>query len=255
MPDLLEQLAPDRAALRRAHLSRVPQRDPLHPWDLYLHASERTPVAWAETLMAAHYFSVESRFVMTPTRAEAFALMEKAGFPVVPHAHVGDETFQNPAFDQVVVYTSAYGGHVGLDKLCLHRVQALEDWPGALCSAFVVAAAGVSYRLLKVGTAVLTLRMTSERDWRSNVGAGQADWHPEPVRADLGQHLERLLGPLWAVDFVADEHGTLWAVDFNTTPGIGSLDPLLADRAFGHSGFLGPLQDWFARHPLPLPQS
>ena len=87
----------------------------------------------------------------------------------------------------------------------------------------------------------------------SNVGARQADWHPEPIFVDLGDPLETLLGPLWAVDFVQDEHGNLWGVDFNTTPGVTSIDPLLSHRVFGSGGLAGPIRAWFERHPLPLP--
>jgi hypothetical protein len=253
MADMLTLYAPERATLRARHQQRVPTRNMLNPWDLYLHDVERSPAAWADALVAAHYFRRSPRFVTTPNREEAFALMTLAGFPVVPSARVGSAAFQSPAFDEVVVYTSEYGGHVGLDKERCSRTVALTDWPGALCSAFVGAGAGTSYRLLKIGTVALLIRVTSAGDWRSNVGAGQAVWHPEPVVCDLGDQLETLLGPLWAVDFVADADGQLWAVDFNTTPGVRSMDPSLAQRAFGDEGFYSPLRAWFALHPLPFP--
>lgn len=253
MTDLIARFAPERAALRERHRRRVPERDPLNPWDLYLHDCGRTPDAWADAFMAAHYFQRSPRFVMTPNRAEAFALMERAGFPVVAHARVGSATFQAGAFDEVVVYTSDYGGHVGMDKVRCTRREAERDWPGALCSAFLASGAGVSYRLLKIGTVTLTIRMTSAGDWRSNVGAGRAEWHPEPLRADLGHATETLLGPLWAVDFVAGTGGDLWAVDFNTTPGVRSMDAALAARALGEDGLYGPLREWFGLHPLPVP--
>jgi hypothetical protein len=253
MPDLITTYAPERAALRERHRRRVPERHPLNPWDLYLHDAERTPEAWADAFVAAHYLQLSPRFVMTPNREEAFALMGQAGFPVVPHARVGSLAFRGAAFAEVVVYTSDYGGHVGLDKQRCSRVVAQRDWTGALCSAFVGAGDGVSYRLLKVGTAALFIRMVSTSDWRSNVGAGQATWHPEPIQVDLGEQIELLLGPLWAVDFVADAAGQLWAVDFNTTPGVKSIDAGLAFQAFGSDGLYGPLRRWFALHPLPVP--
>ena len=253
MTDLIATYAPERAALRERHRRRVPVRDPLNLWDIYLHDAERTPDAWADAFMSAHYFQLSPRFVMTPNREEAFALMHKAGFPVVPNARVGSPAFQAPDFAEVVVYTSDYGGHVGLDKQRCTRDEAERDWPGALCSAFIAAGAGTSYRLLKVGTVVIFIEMRSAGDWRSNVGAGQAQWHPEPLWADLGQATETLLGPLWAVDFVADAAGQLWAVDFNTTPGVKSIDPALAFRAFGEDGLYGPLSAWFSHHPLPQP--
>lgn len=253
MADLLTLYAPDRAALRERHQRRVPQRDPLNPWDIYLYDTERTPQGWADTLMSAHYFHLPPRFVMTPTREEAFMLMQKAGFPVVPYARVGSPGFDAPDFDEVVVYTSDYGGHVGREKERCTRAEAQRNWPGALCCAFIAAGAGVSFRLLKVGTVVLSIRMASAGDWRSNVGDGRAEWHPEPQRVDLGEGTETLLGPLWAVDFVADESGHLWAVDFNTTPGVRSIDTALSLRAFGEDGLYGPLREWFSHHPLPVP--
>ena len=255
MPDAITTHAPERQPLRDAHRTRVPSRNPLLPWDLFLYGAERTPEAWAEATLTAHYFRMGHRYAITPTRAEAFELMALTGFPVIPHARVGDERFQNPVFDEVVVYTSDYGGHVGMDKQRCSRAQALTDWPGALCSAFVGAHAGLSFRLLKVGTVSLCIRMNSDGDWRSNVGAGHAEWHPEPIRADLGDTLETLLGPLWAVDFVQDSSGALWAVDFNTTPGVTGIDALLSYRAFGPEGLVGPISEWFARHPLPLPEA
>jgi hypothetical protein len=241
MPDLIATYAPERAALRELHHRRVPERSLLNPWDIYLHDCERTPEAWADAFMSAHYFQLPPRFVMTPNREEAFALMELAGFPVVPNTRVGSSAFQEAAFDEVVVYTSDYGGHVGMDKLRCTRAEAERDWPGALCSAFIAAGAGVSYRLLKVGNVAVLIRMVSEGDWHSNVGASQAEWHPEPLNVDLGEAVETLLGPLWAVDFVADEWGELWAVDFNTTPGVKSMDAALSVRAFGEDGLYEPL--------------
>ena len=253
MTDLILKYAPERAELRERHRCRVPVRDPLNPWDIYLHDTERSPEAWADTFMSAHYFQLPPRFVMTPNREEAFALMQKAGFPVVPNARVGSAAFQAPAFNEVVVYTSDYGGHVGMDKQRCTREDAERDWPGALCSAFIAAGAGVSYRLLKVGTVAVFIRMASAGDWRSNVGAGQSEWHPEPLSVDLGEATETLLGPLWAVDFVADGAGDLWAVDFNTTPGVKSMDAALSFQAFGEDGLYGPLRAWFALCPPPLP--
>lgn len=45
MTDLLSTYAPERAELRSSHCLRLPQRDPLNPWDIYLHNTERTPAA------------------------------------------------------------------------------------------------------------------------------------------------------------------------------------------------------------------
>ena len=116
MSDAITVHAPERQSLRDAHRIRMPSRNPLLPRDLFLHAAERTPGTWAEETVVNHYLRLGKRYAITPTREEAFLLMALAGFPVIPHARIGDGHFQNPVFDEVVVYTSEYGGHVEQDK-------------------------------------------------------------------------------------------------------------------------------------------
>ncbi|GGK92296.1 hypothetical protein [Deinococcus radiotolerans] len=228
--DALARFAPDRAARRALwHPYSRAARPDLLPWDLGLDwsvpAPERGEVL-GEALCTQHLTRVDLRFTVAPTRAQALSLMAQLGLTVAPWARTADV----PAdWDEVVVYLSEYGGHVGQDKVRLPAAQARREHPGRLCTRFLPpdlppgapeGVTGASERDLVAGDHVLHLRLLS-RDWRSNVAVTDAHWSAVTARPDTGPYgreHDALLGPLFAIDFVISG-GVRWAVDFNTSPG------------------------------------
>ncbi|WP_155299535.1 hypothetical protein [Deinococcus kurensis] len=228
--DAIARFAPEREARRALWCphSRAARPD-LLPWDLGLDWSvtpaERAGVL-GETLCAQHLTRVDLRFTVAPTRLQALHLMALMGLTVAPHAFTDDI----PAdWQEVVVYLSEYGGHVGQDKVRLPSGQARATHPGRLCTRYLPpdpppnapsGVTGVSDRDLVAGDDVLHLQLLS-RDWRSNVNVTDARWSdttPRPTTGPYGCAHDALLGPLFAIDFVKSG-GVRWAVDFNTSPG------------------------------------
>lgn len=155
----------------------------------------------------------EGRWYPGPTRSEQFALMERLGFPVVPHGYVDEHL----PYERVVVYTDELG-HVGQEKELVSRNEAIRNHSGLLYSKYIECQPPTSLRLLRIGYRNFFIKMVSDNDpWRSNCGTGHMDIRVGPIcRLPFDDQLH----PIWAVDFVPDREGNIWAVDFNERPGV-----------------------------------
>lgn len=250
--DAMEKYAPQRAELRARWSPHSHASHPeLLPWDLGLDwplqegesESERSDRLGEEAAMH-QYGRLDTRYSVSPTRAEAFELMTLMGLDVIPHATV--EAAPDD-WDEVIVYTSVYGGHVGQDKVRLPLTQARAEWPGALCSRYLAAdvasdghAASVSMseRDFVAGDFLMRARLYGS-EWRSNVGSLSISWEAaEPRSRDL-RYSNALLGPLFAIDFIW-HGGVRYAVDFNICPGATGADM----SGLPGGSVMGALQAW-----------
>lgn len=234
--DAMSRHAPRRTELRGAHQPRWSCAPELFPWDYGLMpldpARPDDLAALVEELVVTTYFTLERRYVISPTRPEAYALMDRAGIPTAGHGRVRDVP---DGWDRVVVYTSEYGGHVGMDKELLPLHEARRAYPDAFCSQFLTPelppqplhsalppeVRGVSQRDFVAGDYLMQAWMASP-DWRSNAGGGtQVAWvgGVQPRRAVFREDTDLLLGPLFAIDYVW-HGGQRYAIDFNACPGM-----------------------------------
>ena len=244
--DTMGAYAPERKQLKEAwdpHSKAL--RPDLFPWDLGLDWREEKSGAeepmenadatlgerLGEQLVASRYVRLDLRYTATPTRREAFEIMELMGLDVIPWGRVSEV----PEWDEVVVYTNEYGGHVGQDKLKMTLTQAREQYPNALCSRYLkpdlgsgasAEAISMNERELVTGDWISRMQIYGSLDWRSNVGNETGEIQikasaPTP-REECSVHgrfsVQQLTGPLYAIDFIWHQ-GVRYAIDFNISPG------------------------------------
>lgn len=230
--DAMSRFAPQRTAQRAAWAGQSRAAAPhLLPWDLQLPWPEGLVTDQqedlGEALVMGQFGNLESRYAASPTRKEAFEIMTRLGLRVIEHGALGEVPDD---WEDVVVYTSVYGGHVGQDKLKLSLNEARAQFPPeTLCSRFRVvdpspwgeAVQGWSTRQYVCGDFTIRGRYGT-REWRSNVGVVRMAWDdafaPRPPGGPFGQEHEALSGPLFAVDLITCG-GLEYAVDFNLCPG------------------------------------
>jgi hypothetical protein len=219
-------------------------------------------VYFAGRLSSAPVFSRASRTNLP--RAEAFKLLEAAGYPTPQHGPVTelyerlctkwyrrhDWTEQEIAdferssgFIRMVVYTDPYA-HAGEGKVFLTGRTAVEAYPNHYASEFVMSVpsytASRSFRQLQIGRRTIFLMYESPNDWRSNAGDCEIT-----ILGSGEIEQDNVLYPLYAVDYLVPDN-TAYAIDFNTAPqlrGTGIEDTIPARV------IVDLISEWYDNHP------
>ena len=178
----------------------------------------------------------------------SFAKEELVVVYVDPYAHQGEAKLLLSAGDAVRLYEVAAlaADKRGLSRLGSAEVELLSEefrprgngapergmtLAGKYASAYEADFPGSSWRLLSCGGHRSWFRHQSFDDWRSNAGDGDLYeiLNGEDVGGGPDVELpsgfeERILNPVWAIDFVAKKEpsgkASLLAVDFNTAPRV-----------------------------------
>lgn len=220
--DAMERHAPqrlERKAIWQPH-SRASRPD-LLPWDLGLDWS--LPVHERGPELRRLHLLPHVDYTISPTRAEAFTIMEMMGYQVIPHCLCRDIP---EGWEAVVIYLTPYGGHGGEGKIKLKSEMARKNYPDKLCSKLVRpdiegSFAGLSSwheRELVTGDWTMRCRLGSN-DWRSNHQAEKLMWTEASKRSEtMHAQTHQLCGPHYGVDLVLSG-GEWYAIDFNLNPG------------------------------------
>lgn len=162
-----------------------------------------------------------------PNKIEQFKLLEKLGLKTPKHGLVKD--LINDSYF-LVVYEDIMA-HCGNGKILVDCIFDdtfnRELYSNHFCSEHIGYSRSFpskSLRLLNIGSRQFLIEYKSINDWRSNCGEGSTVCLGETKNYYYLQN--KILRPLWAIDFVEDLKYNLIAIDYNESPGIKGIENL-----------------------------